>query len=359
MVRENTHFLFRLLNIWFAFLAVLLISSHFPHWDNIPFQVWINEAAYFFLFLLSLALAVKDSYNRDIFVNLCVLFVAHAFSFVNIFLGNDYLLGNVYTQWYFFIYRKILLCFLFNFSIMYIVFKYVFPGRKLWKNYSMTLLLIAPIFLYNFMPYLADLDFGFTLENVRADLFKRILYTDGLSLVFIPVYGIVLYRTDRILGTWMNWLMAAFFVFGATSIVEMYSKVYGFQIFSISVYILMTNLIFISVILFKKMLFHLTAFGQFYEDLVHQNIDVGKVKFQRYKATTNALILQVIRIYVSQRKNYLFALVCLTALGFAYFRLPWFFTLNIVAILGCFILIFWFLCSLSKKRAEKEYIIHS
>lgn len=360
MSKRKTNFLFSFLNVWFGFIALLLLSSQLPHWNNTTFHLWFNEAIYFFLFLVCLTLAIKDEHNRDIFINLSVLFFFHAFSFVNTFIGDSFLFGNNTIAYYFIFYKKIVFAFFLNFAIIYIVFKYLFPKNKIRLNYILTFLVLLPVFITNFHPYIADYAYGLRLgDAANADLFKRILYTDGLSFLFIIVYGIILYKTDRILGSSIDWLMAAFFVFSATNLVEMYASATGFKEYSISSYVLMANLIFISVILFKKLLFQCTEFGTFYEDLIHQKLEVGNVKFQRYKGESNTLILQVIKIYIMQRKHYLFGLIFLTAMGFAYFRLPRFFTLNVLTIFICSVLLFWFFYSLSKKRAKKEYVIHS
>lgn len=358
MIDIKKHFLFRLLNIWFGFVALLLLTSHLPHWNNTTFQLWFNEAAYFFLFLLSLGLAMKDRHNRDIFINLSVFFLFHALSFLNIFLGNDYILGNGFTQWYFYFYKKMALCFVFNMAIIYIVLKYLFPGKRIWIYYCLTLVILLPLFFMNFGPYIKDINYGLRIDNVDADLFKRILYTNSLSFVLIIAYGVVLYKTDRILGSSMDWLMGAFFIFMATRLVDNYSLAYHFQDFNISGYILMANLIFVSIILFRKLLFHFTDFGLFYEELIHKKLKTGKIQFQRYKGASNFFMLRIIKIYIRQRQKYLVVLGFLTAIGLSYFRFPRFFTLNVIIILGCSILLFWFISILMKKRAKKEFVIH-
>jgi len=352
--------MFTLLNICFAFIAVLFLSSHLPHWQNVSYHGWINEALYFLLFILSLSIFRKDLHNRDIFINLSLLFFVYSFSFLNIFIGDKYFFGNNYTEYYFFLYKKMILCFLFNFAVIYIVFKYLFLGQKTRLFYILTLTVLVPVFGTLFYPYIINPKIIFTLgRRYLQDLSRHIFLTHGLSLVFILLYGYLLYKKDRIIGEYINPLMAFLFIFLVTDMVDKFSIIYQFQIYSISQYVLTTNLIFLSFVLFKKLFFLSSDYGQFYEALINKEVKTGKIRVQRRHGEINALIIRFFKLYFYQRRNYLLLLSLLVFIGFGYFQLPKFFTINVTVFLLCFIILFWFIGILYKKRAKLKYTLPS
>ena len=170
MSKNGTHPLYRILNLWFAFIALLLCSSYLPRWDNVSFHNWINEAFYFLLFIISASIFFKESNNRDIYFNFSIFFLLHSFSFLNIFFGEKYLFGNDYISYYFFAYKEIILSFCFNFIIIYVVLKYLFLNKKPWVIYILTSVVLLSVFLSRFFPYINNKKFIFimnTLNNIR------------------------------------------------------------------------------------------------------------------------------------------------------------------------------------------------
>lgn len=358
MTKINPNLLFRLMNIWLAFVAVLFISSYLPHWPHISSHVWINEAIYFLLFLLAIAVLIKDVYNRDIFINLSLFLLMHSLSFLNIFIGDRCLLGNIYTSWYVFSYKRLCFCFLFNFFIIYTVIKYLFSNQKTWILYTITIAILLPVLLINFYPYLRHS--GLTFEPVQAymsDFHSRMFQTQILSLLFICLYSYLLYKKDEIIGEYVNLFMGCIFVFLVMDMIDNLSVVYEFQIFSISQYVITINLIFLAIILFKKLCFLCSDYGQFYEDLIRREVSMGKIQVKRHRSEMNVLLLQILKLYFYQRRNYILVLILMTSIGLSYFKFPKFITINLVAFLCCFLILFWFINALYKRRARQEYII--
>ena len=358
MFKNNSNLLFRQLNIWFAFIAVLFISSHLSHWQNVSSHAWINQALYFLLYLLATTIFLKEGYNKDIFFNLSLVLLALSFSFLNIFIGNEYLFGNDYMMFWFFGYKKLTICFLFNFFIIYVVLKYIFSNQKVWKLYLYSLIVLLPVFVYNFYPYIKSTQYVFIIRDTfYIDISKRIFFIHTFSLFFIFLYGFLLYKTDKIIGEYINPLMAFFFIFLITDMVDKLSEIFSFRVFSISLYILTFNLIFLCGILLKKLFFLCTEYGQFYETLIQNKARLGNVQIQRRHSKSNAILIKVLKLYFYQRRNYLITLSLLTAVGFGYFRFPAFFTINVVAFASCFIILFWFVNTLYKRREQKKYIL--
>lgn len=358
MTKINPNLLFRLINIWLAFVAVLFISSYFPHWQNVSSQAWINESIYFLLLLLAVSILIKDVNNRDIFINLSLYLLVHSLSFLNIFIGEKYIFGNSYTQYYIFHYKNMSFCFIFNFFIIYTVIKYMLTNQKTQVLYILTFAILLPIFITNFFPYLKFPKFIFTLgDKYLNDLYQRTFLTNGLSFIFVCLYGYLLYKKDKILGEYINLLMASLFVFLVTNMIDNLSVIYKFKVFSISQYMLTINLIFLTIILLKKLCFLCSDYGKFYENLIRRKTSMGKIQVKRHRSKMNALLLRTLKLYLYQRRNYILLLILLTSIAFSYFEFPKFITINLIAYICCFLILFWFIDALYKRRERQEYII--
>ena len=358
MLKDNTNLVFRLLNIWLAFVALLFISSYLPHWENMSLHAWLNEAFYFLLFLLAVTICTKESANKDIFFNLSLSLLADSLSFLNVFIGDGYLFGNNYTAYYILIYRRMVLFFFFNFAILYIVLKYLFSHLKMWRVYLLTLAVLLPAFLAQFYPYIQNAHFIFTLgDRLFPDLYRRALLIHALSFFFVLLYGYLLLKKDRLLGEYINALMAFFFVFLVIEMIEMLSKIYSFQVFSITQYIITINLFFLCIILFKKLYFLCSEYGRFYETLIRTKTTRGKIPIQRRRSETNALLIQILKLYIYQRRNYLLTLSLFTSVGFIYFQFPKFFTINVTALLCCSMVLFLFINALYKRRSKQKFTL--
>ena len=354
MLKKKSNLIFRLLNTWFAFIVILYLSSYLPRWNNVSYHTWINEAFYFLLFLLAIFIFFRESNNKDIYLNISLFMFVHSFSFLNIFLGEGYLIGDDYTQYHFFVYRKMVLCFFFNLAIIYIVLKYLLMIKKTWLHYLIILSILIPVFLYRFFPYFKDSQFFFGLgASYLTDIYQRILFVYSLSLVSIFLYGYLLYKKDKILGTYIISLMAILFIFLVTDMVDMFSHLYEFHIFSLSQYVLTINLFFLFIILFRKLFFLSTEYGRFYENLINNKIIFGKIK--RHRSELNARLFGLLKLYFYQRKNYLITLCIITAILFAYFQFPRYFTINVTAIFLCITLLFWFVNALYNKRTKRRF----
>ena len=356
MGSENPNTLYKILNIWFTFMALLLFSSYLPHWQNVTFHTWINEALYFFLFLIAMAILLKGRYNKDIYINLSLFLLVYSFSFLNIFIGDDYLLGSDRMMYYIYIYKQIVLSLFANFVIIYTVIKYLIPRQKTWVLYAIALGILMTAFVFRFLPYLRNPNHIFSLdESLFPDLHKRLLPIFCISLVFIGIYSYFLFIKDRILGTHISLLMAFFFIFLVSDIVGSLSEIYHFQIFSIGLYVCTINLMFLIAVLLRKLMFLSSVYGQFYEALIYNQINMGKLKIQRHRSQVNSQLLRFLKHYFFHRRNYLFSMIFVTAILLFYFQFPTFFTINLSVLLLCILILFCFINALYKRRAKQKY----
>ncbi len=361
MQKVNPTLIYRLLNLWIAFIGILFVSSYLPHWANVSYHTWINETAYFMIFLLSIAITKIEKHNKDIFINLSILTFCYSFSFINIFIGDKYLFGNAYTQYYVFHYKKTILTLLFNFNIIYLAVKYLLLRKyKIRTLYIITTVLILPVFLMQFFPYLADAHRIFSLGSLyRQDLSQRIFIGESFALVYVILYGFKLYKKDAILGEYINPLMASFFIFLVSNMINNLSIILHINIFSIGQYILTFNLLSLTVILLKKLCFLSSDYGQFYESLTTQKISLGKLKIQRQHSEINSLLVNVLKNYFYFRRNYILGVFFITGVSFSYLEFPKFFIINFAALTLCFAILFWFINALYRRRAKHGFIVPS
>lgn len=360
MIRmSNEKLIFRIINIWMGFIALLLIATQISHWEHVPWNAWINEALYFLLFLLSLAISLAEPNNREVYVNMAILFFLHSLSFVNVFMGDDYLFGSGAFAFYFYIYKNIIFIFFFNFCIIYLMIRYLFIRHSKSAAYGLTLLVLLPVFIYNFYPFFQGAEWTVALGGaVFPILFKRILMTHFLSLFFMIGYGIKLLRTDRNMGHYINTINALFFVFLVILIVDAVSEVYQFQIYATSQVILTSILIFFGIVLVKKLVFINSEYGQFYESLIRNQGKLGRLAVRRHNSDLNTQLIQLARGYLAYRRNYLFLLFYLTASIILYFRFPGYTTLNCIMIVFSVSVVFWVIAMLYKKRQRQHSIMH-
>jgi len=358
MENNNSNLFFKILNIWFAFIVVLFFSSYLPRWENVTIHSWINEAIYFFLFVLAVAITRKERNNRDIYINLSLFLLAYSFSFLNIFIGDDYLLGNNRALLNFYVYKRIILCFFANLAIFYIVIKYLFRNQKVWFLYSITLFLLVTLMFVHFYSYFINPEYVYSLKGqLYSDLNRRLFFLLCFSLFLILLYAYFLYKTDNILGSQINLLMTFFFIFVIFDMSDSLSEMYNFHVYSIALYVCSFNLIFLCIILLKKLLFVSSDFGQFYEALITNRINMGKLKIQRYRSQMNALLIRFLRSYLSKRYIYILSLIFIVAITVIHFQFPTFFTINLIVLSLSIIVLFYFIFALYKRRGKKKYTL--
>jgi hypothetical protein len=350
--------LFPILNIWCGFNLIIFLASRLPHWPNVSFHMWLNESIYFLLFLLSIAIALNDSYNRDVFACIAIYLIANALSFIVIFMGEQYLLCSNYSVYYWIHYKKIILTALLVFCILYLVLKYILSSCRPVKLALLTLLLVTVTFGISFYAYWRNPDLIFIMgEDYRQDLYRRLLAPHLFSIAAILVYGLFLYQKDRILGTYINLLMASLTLLVICGVVEALSEMYLFKIHDISQYIISINISLLSVVLMKKLCFISSDYGRFYEDLHQQKICLGQIPIQRYRSEINARLLHILKIYIVQKKFYLMILLTLAILILTCLEIPRYCTAYVIAILICLGGLFLYVNALYKKRARRKFIL--
>ncbi len=359
MKNGNTlNLLFKLLNAWFAFVAMLILASAFPHWKNTDQLFWINEALYFLVFLFSIFISLKDRHNRDIYINLSIYLAIVVASFLQVFMGKEYMIGNNYTLFYYLQYSIVARSLFLNVFVVYTVVKQVFYKWQMGKRYALTAVIVLPVVVYCFYPYLSDPQHIFAMELAyRKDLYSRLFTSNHLSLVFLLLYGYLVYKKDHPLGEYINSLMAFFFFFSIFNAVDNLALILQFKIPQISQYFLMACLVILTAVLFQKLCFLASDYGQFYEALLNRKVDMERFKIQRRRSRVNTLTMKILNIYFHQRRFYLISLCWVSGVVFLHLHASRFITVNIAAFLLCFLVVFAFVNSLYRKRERQKHLL--
>ncbi len=357
--KKDMTLLFSLVNIWLGFVLFLWVISHLPHWENLTtFLSWVNEAFYFLLFLLSLSIFLRESNNKFIFLNLTVYFLANWLSISTIFTGNAYIIGSDALSYRLFHYKSMITTFLFDFTVIFAVVRYILPDRKSILHYLLTAAVVFPVFLFVFFPYLRDPLLMFNQgEAYFARIGRCIVSCHGLALAFLILYGVLLFRTDQVLGVYINLLLACMFVILAVEIVNFSFFPQLFLIYNFSQVVLTLNLVFLSFILFKKFCYNCSEYGKFYESLISRKISLGKIEIQRYRSETNAFLLRALKLYITQRRRFLFLVVLVFGLSAALYRFPGFYTLIVCVFSFSIAVLLLFFDALHRKREKERFIL--
>jgi hypothetical protein len=341
----------RILNIWCCFVMLLIIVSLLPHWNNIGPVTWIMYACNFWIFLSAAAIALQDTHHRSIFINLSLLFLIDTSSLLNIFIGTHYLTGSDKIAYLFYQYHIIVSCIFYNFNILFILMKLILrkPPRDL---YLITGLITGLIAVFLFKPYFTSPMHAFSSTQILvSDLYMRTLQFNILALLCSSTYGLIVLFKDKKPGEYINLIVIYFFITSILDLVHDLSMIYHFRLYGIHLFLLAVSILFISTVLFRKLVYTYSDFGQFYENLLFQK-EKGKVKIIPRYQRTYLLLFSVLKMYIIQRRHMFFLLLLLIIGGIFYFEWPAFLSYNLIALTSGGGIIFLFYNSLYKKRKK-------
>ena len=352
MFTKNLYINFKIINYWLSFVLFLIILSNFPH-ERVPILSWINCSIYFLLFLQCLFLFKKDANNKFIFFNIGLFSLFHSLSIINTFIGDQFLFGSDFLAYYFFEYRIIILSFLFVLCVVYLCINYLFNELEPLYLYLITLTIILPLFFWHYYPFLEDKEYILKIED--AVLYKHDMYFNFLPLFFIFLYGLILYRYDRSLGEHINTIMVCFFIITIMDITNLLGDIYKITIFSLSQYVLLVNLSFFLITMFRLLSYAYSEFGQFYNTIVTAGNDFG-VPIKRKKSASIS-ILDFARAYFHHRRNAIVFLALIFIFCINYFNVSLFIKLNLAVLTTGVLIIFYYLTALYAKRMKTNNLI--
>lgn len=349
---KNLNIHIKTINFWFSFVLFLMVISHLPH-QPVPFLSWLNCSLYFLVFLQSLFLFKQNTSNKFIFLNIGIFALFHSLTFTNIFIGRPFLIKNDYLAYYLFEYRIIFLSFLFALCIIFICIKYLLETSSDLRIYLISFSILIPIFLWHYFPYLADKAHIFDIED--AVLYRGVLLFNLLPLIFLIFYGIQLYKHDRSLGAHINTIMVCFFIITIMDMTNLIGNIYEITIFSYTQYVLLVNLSFFLITMFRLLNHAYSDFGIFYDRIVTSGNHLG-VPIKR-KKNLSAAALEFVKAYFHHRRNTLGFMTLIFIFCINYFQASLFLKLNLAVISFCGLVLFLYFTALYEKRLGKGNLI--
>lgn len=129
---------------------------------------WFLHALYMLLGIVCFFIYLKEPIpaNRPIFLNFAVFFLLSAAGFVSNFVGYAIVPESPFARFYWVEYHSLLYFFLLPFAIVYVVADSLFNHFKLYKKYSIVLLIVGGTFLYYNSPALENARYMYGTEDI-------------------------------------------------------------------------------------------------------------------------------------------------------------------------------------------------
>lgn len=350
MFKKNHNIHIKIVNWWLSFILFLIIISNLPH-QIVPVSSWFNCSVYFLIFLQCIAIFRLGGANKNIFFNIGIFAFFHSLSFTNIFIGENFLFGDDYLRYFFFEYKLIILSSLPALCIVFITLKYFFKTSSDLTTYLLSFALTIPAIIWNYLPFIADKEF--ILEVKDSMLYKGVILFDLFPLFFLIFFGILLYKFDWSLGEHINTLMVCFFIMTIMDITNLIGNIYNIMVFQYTQYVLLINLSFFFITMFRLINYSYSQFGQLYNSIISYG-DAYGVPIKRKK---NAF-LQFLKIYFYEKRNSIgFSMLVLT-FCINYFGNSIFIKINMAVLLFGMLVLLFYISALYQKRLNNGNFIN-
>jgi len=360
MFKKNSSVNLRLFNYWLIFVLFLSVISQIPNYYT-HYMSWVNCSLFFLIFLQCIVILRKEVNNKGIFINLAAFSLVYSLCFINSFFGKGSLIENSTLANYIYQFRMLLHTFLLSLFVLYVCVSFFLKNKSLFQLYTVTLLLLIPVFFWCFGSYIFDFNYiyDFSIQKFDYSQFDQ----SHLQYIFYPffficIYGILLYKKEKSLGEYINSLMVCFFVLILLDIVDFFSTVYQIKIYSLSQYVLFTVLLLFILTLYKKINFVYSEFGQFYERLVMDGNKWG-IPIKRKRSDWGSTFLSGVSHHFNVRRNTFIFLLLLLVFSLNYLEVSLFLKLNITAITFAVIVLFFYISALHQKRISSGNYLSS
>ena len=353
MFTRNFNIHFKIVNYWFTFVLFLIVISNLPH-QEIPFFSWFNCSIYFLIFLQSIYLFSRGQQNRFVFLNIALFSLFHSASFISIYVGDGYLFGDDYLRYFFFEYKLIMLSVLPALCVIHLALKYFLKEIGELKIYALTVAIVLPILLWHYHPFLMDKELIFEIED--SLLYKRVMLFDFLPLSFLVLYGILLYRYDWSMGEHINTLMVCFFIITIMDITNLCGNIYKITVFNYTQYVLLVNLTFFLITMFRLVNHSCSAFGQLYESIMQSSNTFG-VPIKRRK-TAAYTVWQATKAYFLQWRNTIGFSMLVLAMTVNFSGASDFVKINLAVMAFGLVVLLYYLTALYHKRLANGNILN-
>ncbi len=353
MLPKKTDIHFRIINRWLVFILFLVIISNLPH-QKAPFFSWLNVSVYFLIFLQASALLAREKSNRLIYLSLALFALFHSLSFANIFVGEGNLIPDDYLRYYLFEYKHILLSGITALCIIHICLRYFLRELSELRTFALSAALVVAVILWQYYPFLVDKEYILDVED--SILYKSVMLFDFLPLLFLFLYGFLLYRYDWSLGEHINTLMVTFFIMTIMDLTNYFGNIYEITIFQYTQYVLLTNLALMLITTTRLVNYSFSSFGQLHQSILVTGDTLG-IPIKR-KRTSGAILLDFTKAYFNERRNTV-AIIALCGLWCVnFFGSSIFVKINVGVMLIASLILFYYLTALYQKRLDSGNILN-
>jgi hypothetical protein len=349
MLRE----LFRITHAWLLYVLVIVLAANLPH-RAAPWLSWLNSSLYFLLFLLALHIWRTDKYNRDIFGLFTLSYLALASSFVLIFIGKGALFGSQRLALIAYVEGVLVMEFLLTSTLVLIALKYAFPEAKPAYLLIGTLVFVAATFVVLFGRHL--LPAGIYYANLPI-FYRHLFELNLVTLAAVLFYLVTLVRHDRIIGEYVTSVVIVYLFRSILNGVSLAGAVFGFRLFEVDQYFLTLTLVMLAVVLFRKLCYALSPFGQYYEDLLHGHGGLQNIKVTRRNDVFSFSLLEYMRVYLSRRPHLVGALTVVLVGALQSLPLNLFVRLNLIAMLFLIISVYTFFYIVYRRRSKSGFLL--
>ena len=171
-----------------------------------------------------------------------------------ILFGDSYAFGSIELMYNAFVFRKVMISFIVNFSVCFLVIKYVFPRMKsqfiviiFFAQVLITILFISP-FLTNS---------GYLYQVSLSGFYKKLLPLKILPVAFLLIYFILVRFINRPAGVGIHFFAFAFMIDQVFELTDCIAKITGINTYGADQYFLIFSLFCMSFsLLFRYILLH-------------------------------------------------------------------------------------------------------
>jgi hypothetical protein len=262
------------LRTYIAVMAAIVVATLYgaSRTGTCAVESLVNVVLYGFLSLLAVIVLQRERHFRGIFYQVCLLFTG--FNLIIALRVFSSLSGRPGLQSDVYVYATMVLPLLVCWTVVYILYAYLFSGWARPRRLLLTLLTVLPVWLLAFYPYYLDphaLALGPGASNPQLyyrPLFERGVFVDLLSLSALTTFFIFKLRSDRPFGVYIDTLMVWFSLFVSFQILYGFTRVSSFAIFTISQYAATVTLLMMAVTFALRLRFLSQTAGVLYESQI-------------------------------------------------------------------------------------------
>jgi hypothetical protein len=339
---------------WLVFFLILIGSSFLPHWP-INFLSWINYSFYFLLFLVSLRLSFIEAYFRIVFINFLITFLTLALSFLSIFVGDRFVVGDNHSMYNIFIYRSLITRAVLSFSIVFLTAKYLLGGFSkplIFAISSLSTIILIILFNLSFLITKTPIFY----HGLPA-FYESLIPLDALPLLGLLVYAFFLYRSDRPNGAFMNAFALLLFIYILLDLIDMVAGFSNITFYGADQYFLTFCLIAMAVTLGLRYLALQSDKHQLRERLIFDKNYMTSLAVIDHHSDTQ-MFINVMKSVFKSRYMIIHAVAGLLYLFVAIISKSFFITIKLSILVVWITMIYGISLFIQKRRSQKGQLLN-